>query len=93
MGYTHIGKRVALTTSGDMFLDPNAIETSLWSSAVLGFTDHRKQACMKSLSLIAAKFIPHYEPVFLVKEENHADATTVNIEAWTLDLGASPVEV
>lgn len=39
-GYVHAGKRVALTPTGEMFLDPNAIETMLWSSAGVNVTDH-----------------------------------------------------
>ncbi len=38
-GYVHVGKRAALTSTGEMFLDPNAIETILWSRAGLGVKD------------------------------------------------------
>lgn len=49
-GYAHVGKRVALTTSGEMFLDPNAIETVLWSSAGVNVTDHGKPAYKEALN-------------------------------------------
>jgi len=44
LGYAHVGKRVALTNTGEIFLDPNAIEMMMWSSAGLGVTGHRVPA-------------------------------------------------
>lgn len=60
-GCSHVGKRAALTVSSDMFLDPNTIETSLWSSAGLGFSGHKKVAYMDALKSFAEKYIPKYE--------------------------------
>lgn len=65
MGYHHSGKRVALTTSGEMFLDPNAIETLVWSSTVLGLSDHAKPAYQEALLLFCSKYLPLFKPEFL----------------------------
>lgn len=69
MAYSHVGKRVALSTRGDMFLDPNAIETSLWSSSVMSLSDHKKPAYMDSIELFAEKYVSDFQPEFLRLEE------------------------
>ena len=61
-GYVHVGKRVALTSTGDMFLDPNAIETIIWSQAGLRVKDHTKPAYQEALKLFASKYVPDYDP-------------------------------
>lgn len=67
-GYRHVGKQVVLTKSGDMFLDPNAIETVLWSSVGLNLADHGKPAYKASLELFAAKYLPLFEAEYIVHE-------------------------
>ena len=64
-GYVHVGKRAALTSTGEMFLDPNAIETIIWSRAGLGVKDNTKPAYQEALKLFASKYVPEYKPVFI----------------------------
>lgn len=67
-GYSHTGKRVALTTSGEMFLGPNAIETMLWSSAGVNVADHGKTAYKEAIALFASKYLPGVTPDFIERE-------------------------
>lgn len=75
-GYSHVGKRVALSTSGDMFLDPNAIETMLWSSAGVNLSDHGKGAYKDALTLFATKYLSDFIPQFIDKDGNAPDYPT-----------------
>ncbi len=74
-GYAHVGKRAALSSTGDLFLDPNAIETIIWSRAGLGVKDHVKPAYQEALKLFASKYVPDYEPVFINDEETLEDSS------------------
>jgi len=65
LGYAHVGKRVALTNTGEIFLDPNAIEMMMWSSAGLGVTGHRVPAYQAALGKFSTKYLPDFEPQFL----------------------------
>ena len=71
MGYAHVGNLVALTSSGDMFLDPNSIDIALWSSTVTGITDHRSAAYAKAIESFCLKNQFGYFPRFIktVQEE------------------------
>ena len=62
LGYHHVGKRVALTTSGEIFLDPNAVEILLWSSAGLTIHSHRKSEYRDAFILFCKKYLPDYDP-------------------------------
>lgn len=83
IGYTHVGKRVALTTRGEMFLDPNAVETPLWSFAVLGIADHTKPVYRKPLKLFTSKYIPGYTPNFLFNSSQNLDEIPSEAELVT----------
>jgi len=67
-GYSHTGKRVAITTSGEIFLDPNAIEIVLWSSAGVNATDHGKPAYKKAITLFASKYLPGFSTEFITAD-------------------------
>lgn len=70
---------MALTVSGEIFLDPNAIETMLQSSAVLGLAGHKKFAYMKAMGDYASKYIEGYTPKFLdIVDEEELTEVLVN---------------
>lgn len=54
--------------SGEMFLDPNAIETVLWSSAGVNVSDHGKPAYKEAITLFASKYLPEFKPEFIEKD-------------------------
>lgn len=66
-GYSHAGTRVALTTSGEMFLDPNAIKTVLWSSAGVNVSDHTKPVYQEAIALFSSKYLASFVPEFVQK--------------------------
>lgn len=76
-GYSHVGKRVALNTSGDMFLDPNAIELMLWSPTGVNLFDHGKGAYKHALSLFATK----YSPQCIGKDGHASDCPTQSCDS------------
>lgn len=73
VGYHHVGKRVALTITGEIFLDPNTIETLIWSSAGVGLSDHRTKAYKEALEKFCGKYLPLFDPVFL--HDTHAECS------------------
>lgn len=42
VGYEHVGKKVMLTSAGDLFIDPNSLELSMWNGDGTSFVYHRK---------------------------------------------------
>ncbi|KAJ8901643.1 hypothetical protein NDN08_003850 [Rhodosorus marinus] len=48
-GYKHCGKKVLLTTDGDLFLDPTALELKLWSGEKPGMLFHRKASYLLAM--------------------------------------------
>lgn len=91
MGYHHVGKRVALTSSGEIFLDPNAIETMLWSSAGLSISDHRKPAYKEALTLFCSKYVPNYIPTFVDNPPSTKENPSSLSDPTTL--GTAPISI
>lgn len=81
-GYSHVGKRVALNTSGDMFLDPNAIETMLWSPACVNLSDHGKGAYKDALTSFATKYLSDFTPEFIDKDGTATDCPTPSFQTF-----------
>lgn len=69
-GYSHVGNRVALTTSGEIFLDPNTIETVLWPSAAVNVTDHGQPEYRKALGLFCNEYLIGFEPGLSIKSDD-----------------------
>ena len=81
MKYAHVGNLVSLTSSGDMFLDPNSIDIALWSSAVTGIADHRSAAYAKAFESFCLKNQFGYTPRFIktVQEEEEGISTKTKV--------------
>lgn len=47
--YQHVGKKIMLTTVGDLFIDPNSLELSMWSGDSLSFVHHRKASYLLAM--------------------------------------------
>ncbi|CAN8072398.1 unnamed protein product [Agarophyton chilense] len=47
--YQHVGKKIMLTTAGDLFIDPNSLELSIWSGDSLSFVHHRKASYLLAM--------------------------------------------
>lgn len=77
---------MAFTTSGEMFLDPNAIETAMWSSSGVSATDHGKPAYKAALNSFAETYLPGYKPKFI---EKHAEVPA-SMAATDLDPSSVP---
>lgn len=48
-GYAHVGRRVALSTRGDLFVDPDALEARLWHRPAASAVHHRKATYLLAL--------------------------------------------
>lgn len=68
MGYAHVGKRVALTMNGEMFLDPNAIETALWSATVVSIANHKMPAYKEAIISFSSKYAQGFLPIFVEED-------------------------
>lgn len=49
VGYAHVGKKVLLTVTGDLFIDPNSMELSLWGKRTQSLLYHRKSAYLLAM--------------------------------------------
>ncbi len=49
VGYVHVGKKVLLTATGDLFLDPNTMEMSLWGKQAQSLLYHRKSSYLLAM--------------------------------------------
>lgn len=49
MDYEHVGKKVMITTAGDLFIDPNTLELSKWSGDTASFVHHRKSSYLLAM--------------------------------------------
>lgn len=49
VGYEHVGKKVMLTTAGDLFIDPNSLELSMWNGDGTSLVYHRKSSYLLAM--------------------------------------------
>ncbi|GAB0489992.1 hypothetical protein MMPV_001219 [Pyropia vietnamensis] len=49
VGYRHVGKKVLLNSSGELFLDPNALELKLWHGDAASILYHRKASYLLAM--------------------------------------------
>lgn len=49
LGYRHVGKKVILTSTGEMFIDPSALEIIFWHSQSASIVHHRKACYLLAL--------------------------------------------
>lgn len=49
VGYQHVGKKVMLTTAGDLFIDPNSLELSIWDGDATSLIYHRKASYLLAM--------------------------------------------
>lgn len=49
VGYAHVGKKVLLTAAGDLFIDPNSMELSMWGKRTQSLVYHRKSAYLLAM--------------------------------------------
>lgn len=65
VGYRHVGKKVILTSTGELFIDPSALEIIFWHSQSASIVHHRK-ACyllaLKSWCDSRGDYIPNLWP-------------------------------
>lgn len=64
VGYAHVGRRVVLTSAGDLFIDPNALDTMFWHTPQASFLHHRKWWYLLSLKSWCTRRIHDYSPNF-----------------------------
>jgi len=87
-GYKHVGKRVLLTGSGNLFLDPNSLEAVMWTGQVAAPIFHRKAAYMLSLKAFCMKYLAKFEPDFWEFEITPEELTLFE-ELSGLDFGSA----
>jgi len=49
LGYKHVGRRVAISAEGSLFVDPDALETRLWHRPAASIVHHRKATYLLAL--------------------------------------------
>lgn len=49
IGYRHVGKNVVLTSTGELFIDPSALEIIFWHSQAASIVHHRKACYLLAL--------------------------------------------
>ncbi|KAA8496867.1 Phospholipase A1-II 1 [Porphyridium purpureum] len=49
IGYKHCGKKVLVTTGGELFLDPNALELKIWHGETASVLYHRKASYLLAI--------------------------------------------
>lgn len=62
-GYHHVGKQVLLASGGNIFLDPNGLET-FWSGDIASTAWHRKFAYILRIKTYCRKYAKDFEPNF-----------------------------
>lgn len=65
MGYQHVGKKVMLTTAGDLFIDPNSLELSIGDGDATSLIYHRKASYLLAMRSWCKRYNNgSYEPNF-----------------------------
>lgn len=65
VGYTHVGKKVLLTSASDLFLDPHLLELRLWHGDAASIVYHRKASYLTAIvNWCARHHGPEYIPEF-----------------------------
>ncbi|OSX68961.1 hypothetical protein BU14_2040s0001, partial [Porphyra umbilicalis] len=65
VGYTHVGKKVLLTSASDLFLDPHLLELRLWHGDAASIAYHRKASYLTAIvNWCARHHGPEYVPEF-----------------------------
>ena len=87
VGYRHVGKKVLLTASGDLFIDPSSFELKHWHGDRPSILYHRKASYMLAMRLWSKKhhgesFEPHFWdfPYTAEDSQRFAGANTVSTE-------------
>lgn len=62
--YKHVGKRVLITSVGDLFMDPNSLEGISWMGEVPSVAPHKKQSYMKGIGAFCTKYVQEFYPLF-----------------------------
>lgn len=72
IGYRHVGRKVILTATGELFIDPSALEIIFWHSQTASIIHHRKACYLLALKAWCdqrADYIPKFWP-FPVSEND-----------------------
>lgn len=65
LGYKHVGKKVVLTSTGQLFIDPSALEIIFWHSQPASIVHHRKACYLLALKLWCnnrGEYVPNLWP-------------------------------
>ncbi|KAI0565321.1 Lipase domain protein [Gracilaria domingensis] len=64
LGYRHVGKKVILTSSGELFIDPSALEMIFWHSQTASIVHHRKACYLLAIDAWCKNLGTDYKPDF-----------------------------
>jgi triacylglycerol lipase len=73
-GFSHVGKKVLITTDGDLFIDPNSLELKLWSGEVASILYHRKASYLLAMRAWCERhhgdeYVPEFWPFPVSKDD------------------------
>ncbi|CAN8067222.1 unnamed protein product [Agarophyton chilense] len=64
LGYRHVGKKVILTSTGELFIDPSALEMIFWHSQTASIVHHRKACYLLAIDAWCKSLGTDYKPDF-----------------------------
>lgn len=64
IGYRHVGKKVILTSTGELFIDPSALEMVFWHQQSPSIVHHRKACYLLALKAWCSTLDNNYTPNF-----------------------------
>lgn len=80
IGYRHVGKKVILTSTGELFIDPSALEMVFWHSQSASIVHHRKACYLLALrawcNSLGGDYVPKFWPFPVSKNDSRKFDTT-----------------
>lgn len=80
LGYRHVGKKVILTSGGELFIDPSALEMVFWHSQSASIVHHRKACYLLAIKAwcqsLETDYVPKFWPFPVSKSDSRRFITT-----------------
>ncbi|PXF48297.1 Lipase [Gracilariopsis chorda] len=80
LGYRHVGKKVILTSSGELFIDPSALEMIFWHSQSASIVHHRKACYLLAIKAwcesLETDYVPKFWPFPVSENDSRKFVTT-----------------
>lgn len=94
IGYRHVGKNVVLTSTGELFIDPSALEIIFWHSQSASIVHHRKACYLLALKAWCdsrGDYVPNLWPFPISENDSRRFVSTFRKTSATSTWGASSI--